>query len=226
MSLNWMGYFEGDEARVRRRLGDPGMSGRLLQQLAEVRGTFRAKGISSVEVDGHMRLPVWFAVGTHLGETAGFTLKKSCRTGLWTTADQPSGVEGGTRLEPPRPLSGGPGAPWIVTVGVSQDIAEEAEAYAVSNLPDASYVHLQPSKGPSRTTLAGGADAVGFCLQVRAALRALRIAHNPPVIHLFLATPGACALFLGHYWDRMPDTIVYWDLGSPGAYEAAFLIRN
>ena len=226
VSLDWMGYFEGDDARVRRRLRDPGLSDLLLQQLVGAREAFRSRGISSVEVDGHMRLPVWFAVGTQLGETAGFTLSKSCRTGIWTTADQPDGDNRGIMLEPPRPLGGGFGAPWVVTVSVSQDIADDAEAFAVGHLPDASFVHLRPTQEPSRSALAGGSDAVRFCVQVRAALRALRVAQNPPLIHLFLAMPGACALFLGHFWDRMPDTIVYWDLGAPGSYEAAFLLRN
>jgi len=226
VSVDWVGLFEGDDPRVRRRLKNHDDGPRLLQQLADARLALRSMDITAVEVDGHMRLPVWFAVGAQLGETAGFTLSKRCRSGMWTTADKPGPADEIATLVPPEPSAAGEGAPWVVTVSVSQDISEEVTVYAKDQLRDAALVHFRPAAGPSRTALRDGGDAVAFVLKVCSALRRLRIAHKPPAIHLFLAMPGACALFLGHFWDRMPDTLVYWDLGSPGAYEAAFLIRN
>jgi hypothetical protein len=226
VNLDWVDLFDGDDPRVRRRLRNPDDGPRLLEQLGDARRTLRSMNITAVEVDGHMRLPLWFAVGSQLGETAGFTLSKSCRSGMWSTADSPGPADERVTLQPPEPLSAVVGTPWVVTVSVSQDISEEVEAHAKEQLPDAARVHLRPVDEPSRTTLRNGADAIAFLLQVRSALRGLRIGHRPSAIHLFLAMPGACALFLGYLWDRMPDTVVYWDLGSPGAYEAAFLIRN
>lgn len=222
VKLDWVPLFQGDDPRVRRRLKSPDDGPRLLQQLGDARQMLRSLDIVSVEVDGHMRLPLWFAVGTQLGETAGFTLSKSCRSGMWTTDDQVGPADDVATLAPPEPSAVVPRAPWVVTMSISQDISEEVAAYARNQLPDAALVHLRPAAGPSRTALSGGGDAVSFLLQARSVLRRLRVSHQPPAIHLFLAMPGACALFLGHFWDRMPDTVVYWDLGLPGAYEAAF----
>ena len=41
-----------------------------------------------------------------------------------------------------------------------------------------------------------------------------------------MAMPGACALLLGHAWDRMPITWTYWDMGQPGQYTPAIQVRN
>ena len=213
VAIDWVEQFIGDEPRVRRRLVDPFVAPALMEELVAARRTFREYDHLTVEVTGSMRLPTWFAVGAHLSRTAGFELKARCGTANWSTGDRQSKER--LMLAPVEPSAGAaPGAPWVLCVDVSWDISRDAVAYAELELPDAVFLHARPTAGSAGDAFTDGGDAVRFAVELRDRLRHLRTELRPAVIHLFLAMPGAGALVLGHLWDRMPDTLTYWDLNE------------
>jgi hypothetical protein len=225
VAIDWVEQFMGDEPRVRRRLVDPAVAPALLEELVAAGRTLRECDRLTVEVTGSMRLPTWFTVGAHLSRTAGFELMARCGSTNWSTGDRQSKER--PMLEPVEPTEAAPGAPWVLSVDVSWDISRDAAAYAERELPGAVFLHARPTAGSAGGAFTEGGDAVRFAVELRDRLRHLRTELRPAVIHLFLAMPGAGALVLGHMWDRMPDTLTYWDLNeSDGAYEPAFLIRN
>src|ERR1041385_7434389 len=62
---------------------------------------------------------------------------------------------------------------------------------------------------PGRSALSGLPHARAVIFQLREELQRLRAGLRPSELHLFMAMPGACALLLGHAWDRMPLTWTY-----------------
>jgi SMODS-associated and fused to various effectors sensor domain len=228
-AIDWVPLFAGDDPRLRRALSDPADASQILDDLAAARDRLRAGGLRHVEVDGPMRLPLWFTIGAQLGGTAGFSVaaavinRASDRMELWSSSVTPARDAGLSVLPTVTDLEGAEGRPWVVSVNVSMDITEDVETYCASALPKA--VHLRAfvlSPGP--TTIRDAAHAVGLTFELRDRLRVMARVLRPPSIHLFLAMPGAVALILGNAWDRLPITTTYWDMGRPGAYEPATTI--
>jgi SMODS-associated and fused to various effectors sensor domain len=225
-SVDWTSLFNGDEPRQRRTFTDPAAARALITvDLATARQRLRAAGINDLEVDGPMRLPLWFAIGANLGSTAGFTLSAQARSGLWSSAVKPNDQRDLQILLPGGDLQSQRGRPWAVSVSFATDIGEDVNEFLADAQPDIYHIRARlPS--PGREALAGLPHAQAVIFQLRDELRALRRALRPPELHLFLAMPGACALLLGNAWDRMPPTWTYWDLGMPGRYERAVKIGN
>jgi hypothetical protein len=225
-SVDWTGLFEGDEPRQRRTFTDPAAARALIAaDLATARQRLRAAGISDLEVDGPMRLPLWFAIGAHLGSTAGFTLCAQARSGLWSSGVEPNDQRDLQILLPAGDLQSQRGRPWAVSVSFATDIAEEVQEYLAGALPDAYHIRAR-LPDPGRSALSGLPHARTVIFQLREELRRLRGSLRPSELHLFMAMPGACALLLGHAWDRMPVTWTYWDMGEPGLYAPAVLVGN
>jgi hypothetical protein len=82
-SVDWTGLFEGDDPRERRVFANPATARqRVATDLAVARERLRAAGIHDFEVDGPMRLPLWFSTGAHFSSTAGFTVSARARDGM------------------------------------------------------------------------------------------------------------------------------------------------
>jgi SMODS-associated and fused to various effectors sensor domain len=224
--VDWTDLFEGDDPRERRAFGNPAAAReRIVTDLATARRRLRAADIDDFEVDGPMRLPLWFAIGAHFGSTAGFTVSARARDGLWSSSVTPSDRQDLQIHLPDDGFSHPRGRPWAVSVSFATDIAEDIEEYMLEVHPDAYHIRARlPSPGRAALVSASHAQAVIF--QLRDELRALRQRLRPPELHLFMAMPGACALLLGHAWDRMPVTWTYWDMGEPGRYAPAVQVRN
>ncbi len=224
--VDWTDLFEGDDPRERRAFGNPAEARRrIASDLATARSRFRAAGIDAFEVDGTMRLPLWFAVGAHFCSTAGFTVSAQAREGLWSSSVAPSDQED-LQIHVPGDELGNPrGRPWAVSVSLATDIAEDVEEYLLAAHPDAYHIRARLPV-PGRSALASVSHAQAVIFQLREELRTLRQSLRPPALHLFMAMPGACALLLGHAWDRMPVTWTYWDMGEPGQYAPALQVRN
>lgn len=230
-ALDWVELFAGDDPRERRVLRVPADASRLLADLASARNRLRAAGLRHLEVEGPMRLPLWFTTGAQMGVTAGFSVaatvidRTSDRVELWSSTVPPAPDAGLSMRPTVTNLEGAEGRPWAVSVSVSTDITEDVEAYRAVALPEA--LHLCACVDlPGPTAIRDAAHAVGFAFALRDQLRSMARRLRPPAIHLFLAMPAAGALILGNAWDRMPSTTTYWDLGLPGAYERATTVVN
>lgn len=224
-SLDWTDMFEGEDPRKRRVFSDPAAAHRIGADLAAARSQLRRAGINDVEVAGPMRLPMWFAVGANLSSTAGFTVCTEARDGLWCSNVGPSDQKD-LQICHPGPRPNEPvGLPWAVSVSFATDIAEDVEEYLSATHPDAYHIRARLPV-PGRAALMSLEHAQAVIFQLRDELRVLRRGLRPPELHLFMAMPAACALLLGHAWDRMPATWTYWDMGEPGQYAPALQVGN
>jgi hypothetical protein len=224
-SVDWTEFLLGDDPRERRVFADPVTAGRqITADLAVARKRLRAAGIHDFEVDGPMRLPLWFTIGAHFPSTAGFTVSAQARDGIWSSDATPS-QQRDLEIHPAAPASGSAGRPWAVSVSFATNIAEDVDEFLARALPDAYHIRARLPL-PGRGALGSVPHAQAVIFQLRDELRTLRRKLRPPELHLFLAMPGACALLLGNAWDRMPPTWTYWDLGVPGQYAPAMRIGN
>jgi SMODS-associated and fused to various effectors sensor domain len=225
-SVDWTDLFLGNDPRQRRTFADPVTAReRIPADLVVARRRLRAAGTFDLEVEGPMRLPLWFAIGAHFCSTTGFTVSAQAREGLWSSSAAPSQQED-LEIDLPDDATSTPyGRPWAVSVSFAADIAEDVEEFLAEAHPNAYHLRARLPT-PGRAALAGLPHAQAVIFQLRAELRVLRKRLRPPELHLFMAMPGACALLLGHAWDRMPPTWTYWDMGEPGQYAAALRVEN
>jgi hypothetical protein len=225
-SVDWTGLLLGDDPRERRVFADPVTAGpQITADLAVARNRLRAAGIHDFEVEGPIRLPLWFTIGAHFLSTAGFTVRARARDGIWSSGAAPSQQRDLEIHLPADPADEAAGCPWAVSVSLATDIAEDVDEFLSGALPDAYHIRARLPL-PGREALGGLPHAQAVIFQLREELRTLRRKLRPPELHLFLAMPGACALLLGNAWDRMPPTWTYWDLGVPGQYAPAVKIGN
>jgi hypothetical protein len=225
-SVDWTGLFEGDDPRERRAFADQvAARQRITADLSVARERLRAAGIHDFEVDGPMRLPLWFAIGAHFSSTAGFTVSARARDGIWSSSTGPNQQKDLEIHLPAAPATNPLGQPWAVSVSFAIDIAEDVDEYLADAHPDTYHIRAR-LPAPGREALRDLPHAQAVIFQLRDELRALRRKLRPAELHLFLAMPGACALLLGNAWDRMPPTWTYWDLGEPGQYAPAVKVVN
>lgn len=222
-AIDWTGLIEGDSPDNRRTFTDPASARtRVLTDLADARRRFRDLEVTDIEVEGTMRLPLWFTVGTAFSSTAGFTVAAQARSGLWTSTAEPGNRQDlALHLPEADDLHS---RPWAVSVSLACDIAPDVETYIKRSHPEARHIKTQLPT-PGRSAIEGLAHARTLIYELREKLRDLTQIHDPQEILLFLAMPHACALLLGNSWDRMPPTTVFWDLGRPGSYEPALRVN-
>jgi hypothetical protein len=225
-SVDWTGLLLGDDPRERRVFADAVTAGQqITADLAVARKRLRAAGIHDFEVDGPMRLPLWFTIGAHFPSTAGFTVSAQARDGIWSSDATPSQQRDLEIHLPAATVGESARRPWAVSVSFATDIAEDVDEFLAKALPDAYHIRARLPR-PGREAMVGIPHAQAVIFQLRDELRALRRKLRPPELHIFLAMPGACAILLGNAWDRMPPTWTYWDLGLPGQYAPATRICN
>jgi len=218
ITLDWVDYYVGDEARQRRRLSDPDVA--LIEMgkdLTAARQSAEAGGYSRVRVGGAFRLDTAFAVGAEFADTAGYQLSTKQRDELWSSEGdvEPFALEKKAREM-------GEGDDLAVCVSISNEIDNDVADYVGRvELPINRLVCLMPAAGAARNSVASPAAARGCAQAVLDAIRAET--STTPAVHLFLSAPSGVALFLGHIWNRLPETRVYADL-SPD-YQPTFQIR-
>lgn len=218
-SIDWVDLFHGDHPRVRRPLRDPSLwNGRLLPDLEAAERRIRGLGFDRVLVRGPMRLPAWFATGVAFGDTRGMRVACMQNGRLWGTEVTPEDFP----LNVPRPVEIGAGSELAVGLSVTNDLSPDVLAHVRSaGLPVQRFVHVAVPK-PSKSALPDAAQAMGWALAVRNVVREEVRKTAARKVHLFLSTPAAGALFLGHVWNRVPTTQVYEDLNPD--YAPAFLV--
>jgi hypothetical protein len=223
-STDWVSLFDGDDPRTRRALKDPSSAAVVKTDLAVARRRLRAAGITSLEVAGTMRLPLWFTVGTELTRTAGFILTTHAGRETWSSDTRPD-PDTDLSFTLDEPDTAPPDLPLIVSVNASLDIHDDVRTYASTSLGEGNLLRVSLPR-PHGHAVRDQAHATGIAIAIRDELRKFGRTLSPTEVHLFLAAPAPVALFLGHLWDRMPRTTVYWDLGQPARYSPAFLIEN
>lgn len=212
-SVDWTGLLLGDDPRERGVFADPvTASQQITVDLAVARKRLRAAGIHDFEVDGPMRLPLWFTIGAHFPSTAGFTVSARARDGgMWSSGAVPSQQRDLEIHLPAAPADGSAGRSWAVSVSFATNIAEDVDEFLAGALPDAYHIRARLPL-PGREALGGPPHAQAVIFQLRDELRTLRRKLRPPELHLFLAMPGACAL---PAWQRLGSHASDLDLLGP-----------
>jgi SMODS-associated and fused to various effectors sensor domain len=218
--LDWIARFAGNEARTRRGLRNPDDWNTVLRD--ELTAAERAMRTKRVLVRGQARLPVWFAVGAHLGRTRGCHVATVQNGVLWSSERTPPPLPELTTSPLRDPV---PGEPLALSVAISADPTADAARHLASHAPTAGHLRVALAAGTSSHAIGGPGHAWATALALRDEIRRIASAVEPSILHLFVAAPAGLALLLGHVWDRLPDTQTYEDLKTNG-YEAAFLIRN
>ena len=223
VAIDWVDHFAGDEPRVRRELTDPALwNTKFRSDLRTAAQQLRAQGHRSVLVEGHARLPTWFAAGIELCQTAGFDVVSIQRGTPWPSSGPVTPF--GLRLAHDEHL--GNGADLAVGVAISRDLALDVLPYVRDRLPSVGrYLSIEPAAGPGGQAIPGESEARGCALAVRDQVRDLARLARPQTLHLFLCCPRGIALLLGHAWDRMPLTQLHEDLSTRG-YLPSYLVPN
>jgi hypothetical protein len=219
--LDWVNAYLGENARSRRALRDPSdWNGRFLPDLHRAATQLRGQGFTDVLVRGHMRLPAWFAVGTEFSDTTQWRVSALQRGEEWAGGSKTHVRELRARSE-----DIGQGNDLAVGVSITNDLSTQVVPYLrTANIPVARYCDLSPKDGPARDSVVGASDAMSFAWSIRSEIWKALAATRAGRVHLFFSTPGALALFLGHVWNRAPETQTYEDLGPATGYTPAFTI--
>ncbi|WP_419845998.1 SAVED domain-containing protein [Candidatus Poriferisocius sp.] len=213
----------GDEPFGRRQLRDPGHWPHIQFQIEEAAGRLRGTGIRRVLVRGAMRLPTWFVAGAAFREVSGFDAAGVQRGDIWSSEKLEPAVTVQTETIP---LDAGPDV--AVAIGVAADPTDEVRSHIISaGLPVRDLISILPVSGPNPAAIPDGPTAAAIAVAARNAARDL-LASAPTTanIHLFLATPGALALLLGHRWNAMRPTTIYEHLGTGRGYTPTFRVAG
>lgn len=221
--LDWVGLYEGDEARTRRQPTDPGSYHATMQpELNAAAARILASSPELVRVRGPMRLPAWFAVGAALPRVRGVELEIQQRGGPWSTAAEPDRAHAtDATLEV---VDGGLAGDLAVVLAITNDPSADVARYlAGSSLSIRAVLTVRIAAGPSDTSVEGAGHAAAIAQEVVSSTRAATAEVAAAAVHLFAAAPSGMMLFLGHRWNRIVTTTTYEDLGAQG-YLPAFVV--
>jgi SMODS-associated and fused to various effectors sensor domain len=218
-SVDWVDRFEGDEPAARRQLRDPdGWNRELRPELRDAVGTIRQLDVRDVRVAGQMRLAVGFVTGFELSDVAGFAVAVQQRDEEWASDGNRANVSVATET-----IQIGCGDDLAIGISVAADLANDVRKYIEEEeLHVGRLVIIDPENGTGRTAIDGPDEARGLANAILDATRAEVRGANVPVLHLFQAAPLGLAVLLGHTWNRMPETIVYEDMGAGRGYAPTF----
>lgn len=222
VTLDWVDLFDGETPFTRRRPRDPtAWETRMRPELRTAADRLRTLGCQRVLVRGALRLPTWFTVGNTCAAVTGMAVASQQGGQLWS-ADEPAA--GDSRLTVQEtPI--GQGGDLAVALAITTDPTDDVHAYlAAARLPVGTLVTLTPAAGAGNQAITGPGHAVAVALAVRDEVRRRARATGAQRLHLFLACPGGLALLLGHWWNRVPTTQLYEDLGAGRGYTPAFLL--
>lgn len=163
---------------------------------------FRSKHL---RVEAAMRLPLHFAVGRTFSDVAGWVLSTDQRGTEWRT-DAPR--------EPAEICSAtkdlGRGNHLAVGISLTHDVTSSIDEYlTISGLPVARLVVLTTPAGSSETAVSGPGWAASAAREMREQVRTFQDEIDAKAVHLFISSPAAFAMFLGHGWNLIRSTTVY-----------------
>lgn len=225
IALNWVGYFDGDEPRMRRIPRDSTLwNTKFRKEIQEAAKLMRSRRETRVLVRGHMRLPTWFTIGVELGRTVGFEEVVSFQGNVpWSSKgvvdEYPIEVACNNKFSDKNEMA--------IGIALSVDPSKDVINHLQKTPNDIGrYICITPTVGVGNTILKNDKQVRQWAYNVRDMVRNIAREYQPSKIHLFLSTPHGAALLLGHLWDRMPPTQLYEDLGALGNYVPSFFIPN
>jgi hypothetical protein len=218
-AVDWVDLFDGRDAASRRQLKNPSdWNERLRPELVAAVEQLRRARLASIEVQGTMRLGVGLFVGQLLSDVAGFTIARRGRDGEWAS----DGEHEDTALVRDC-LEFQQGRGLAVALAISQPIRDDVARYIEEQkLPVERLVVYSPASGPDRFAVSSPAVGLGFALAISTALR--QETSGGGKLHLFQASPLPLSIMVGHFWNRMPPTQIYDDLGPGAGYTPTFSI--
>jgi|SRR5579859_2109276 len=222
-SVDWVDMFEGDEPAARRQLRDPnGWNKTLRPQLREAIDAIRELDVRDVLVAGKMRLAAGFLAGFELSDVAGFSVAVQQRDEEWASSGERANAT--VAIET---IEFGRGNEIAIGISIAADLTDDVIAHlSREGVPVAKLVIIRPECGVGRTAIEGPAEARGLANAILDAARIEVRNTNAPALHLFQAAPLGFAVLLGHMWNRMPETVLYDDLGTGRGYTATFGLRS
>ena len=219
ISLDWTGLFPDNAPSARCLPSDPELWNRKLRpELIRVAQQLRSADGAHVLIRGSMRLPTWFMAGAALRRTAGFEVSSVQGMNTWSSVGEPDDVDIECNVHDLEH-----GGDLAVGIALACDPSADVLAYLRDGGIGAKYASIRPAGGAGNYAISGAAEARGWALGARDAVRNLVRENRPACIHLFLAGPHAAVLLLGHLWDRMPRTQLYEYVG-PEEYAPSYTI--
>jgi len=165
----------------------------LLAPLAATSRWLRGANIHRIRLTGSYRLSTAFAIGWSFRSAAGFELQIPTRDGEWNTDDRGlmDPVPAWRCTEPH--ASSTAGGHLAVSIGILRD-----PSYDVTSATMLALYLPEP--------LTSGAAAQASVAAVKRAVDATITRLRPTHVDVYLATPAAFAVALGHRWNAMPST--------------------
>lgn len=219
-AVDWVDRFEGDTPKVRRQVKDPALwNDTFLPEIRHAVAQIEAKGYRSVRLVGAMRLATFFVVGEAMPRTRGMEIVYAFHGSDWTTATETQSFP--TELTE-HPVGQGKGV--AIAVSLTHDITDDVLEYLRdAGTPVDRLINFQPQDSPGQFAMPGHEAAMSLAREVAKTTQKAK-ADRADGVHVFIAGPGAVALFLGHSWNRIPTTHLYDDL-NPG-YAPTFTIEG
>ena len=220
--ITFVDEYSGGDAFERRELLDPSQWRRIGDDIDQAAERLRSIGVRRVVVRGAMRLPTWFAAGAAFRHVRGFEAAGIQNGKIWSSDDL-----GGSVQVDIKTCDVDRGREAAIAVGIAADPTSAVRDHiAATELPVGSLTTILPGGGPNPASIPDSPTAAAVAVAARDAVRDLL--EDTPVahIHLFLATPGALALLLGHRWNALRPTTVYEHLGTGVGYAPTFQIPS
>ena len=204
----------GNDAFERRQLRDPTQWNRIGDEIKQAAQRLRNLGARRVIIRGAMRLPVWFAVGAAFRHVRGFEIACVQNDMIWSSEDLHQIAEMQTST-----THIGDDSEAAVVVNVATDATLAVHNYiTATEISIGSLTTILPAGSPHPRAITDSSTAAAVAVATRDAIRCLVEITPVSHIHLFIATPGALALLLGHRWNALPPTTVYEHLGVGNGY--------
>lgn len=205
-TVNITHLYSGVSPFERREFLDPdAWDSVVLPELERARRDLSGFRSNYLRVEAAMRLPLQFAVGRTFSDVAGWVLSTDQRGTEWRT-DAPR--EPAEILATTKDL--GRGDHLAVGISLTHDVTSSVDDYlTVSGLPIARLIVLTTPAGPSETAVSGPGWAMTAAREMREQVRIFQDEIEANAVHLFISSPAAFAMFLGHGWNLIRTTTVY-----------------
>lgn len=176
-----------------------GWQRQLLAPLAATSRWLRTANVHRIRLTGSYRLSTGFVIGWSLRSAAGFDLEIPTRDGGWSTDDRGMIDSAATWQSTETQGMGAVGGHLAVSIGILRDPSHDVRSFN-----DGAETAMLALYLPSPIT--SGAAAQAGVASVKRAVDAVITRLRPTIVDVYLATPAAFAVALGHRWNAMPST--------------------
>jgi hypothetical protein len=211
VEIDLLDLYVGDDPQRRHRLVDDAAWEEVRVRVRAAVEMLESLGPRTVRVVGKMRLPVWFLLGAELAATRGWVLETERSGVAWSTISPPASDR---EHVVPQSNAGSlsSGSRLAVAVSLTHPVGDDARYFLrAAGWQDIPILELDPPAGTEVGHYSVGTAnwLVDWARAARAAIRQAVTASGAIEVHLFIAAPAQAALFLGHFWNMLPATVVY-----------------